>query len=132
MVTVVGENDLARTVKWITSDTSIVRVNSNTGLVTGVAPGTATIIVTPIVDVTRADTVVVTVPPPSVVSVSIVPDSVEIDSTIALVGIVTVISGASDSVIWSSLDTSKATVDSTGMITGKSAGMVTIYCHFYL
>ena len=58
-------------VTWRSIGEAVATVDSITGLVTGVAPGTANIIATSTVDTTKADTLEITVPTPTVDSVSI-------------------------------------------------------------
>ena len=112
-------NNAPQTVEWTSESTDIVMVNPSTGVVTGVAPGTANIIATSTVDFTITDTFEITVPALSVDSVFITGvDSVLRGTTITLMVNVFVTNGASDSVTWSSSDPSIATVSSLGVVRG--------------
>ena len=117
----------SQSVKWSSDSIHIATVDPSTGVVTGVASGTAIIIATSVVDTTQADSLEITVPPPSIEGVSIVtgPDSVWVTRTIALRATV-LGTNVSQVVTWSSRNTNVATVDSTGIVTGVSGGTAEI------
>ncbi|HJU75911.1 MAG TPA: Ig-like domain-containing protein [Gemmatimonadaceae bacterium] len=126
-VTVVGGASTA--VTWSSSNTTIVTVN-NTGTITGVAVGSASVTATSVADPTKSATVPVTVtaPPPAVVSVGVTPPngSLQVGATLQLTANVTVISGAPTTVTWSTSNAAVATVSGSGLVTGVSAGSVTV------
>ncbi len=115
-------------VTWSTSNSSVAAVNS-TGLVTGVAVGSAVITATAKDengnDIT--DTITVTVSPVAVTGVSLDSSSaiVKAGKTITLVPTISPSNATNKSVSWSSSDTSVATV-SAGVVTGVTAGSATI------
>ncbi|MCD6011497.1 MAG: surface protein [Flavipsychrobacter sp.] len=102
---------------WTSSNTSIATVNPATGVVTGVAAGTCTITYTLASGCFRTITFVVTgsttLPPIGG------PSSTCVGSSITLTNSVT---GGT----WSSSNTAIATVNAAGVVTGVSAGTVTI------
>ncbi len=113
-------------VSWSSSDTSIAKVSS-TGLVTGVAEGTATITVTTEDGgITAQSTVTVVYVKVTGVNVSPKSTSVNVGATQQLTAAVEPSNAANKTVKWSSSDTSIAKVDSTGLVTGVSKGTATI------
>ena len=119
-----------RTITWETSAAGIATVSS-TGLVSGIAAGTATITAS---SEGKSATVDVTVRPPApvaVASVTIAPETATIDpgATQQLSATMRDASGAvltGRSVAWQSLNTAVATVSSSGLVTGVSAGTARI------
>ncbi len=115
-------------VTWSSSNSSIAAVNS-TGLVTGVAQGSATITATAKDkdnnDIT--DSVTVTVSPIAVTGVSLDSNSavVKAGKTVTLVATISPTNATNKSVTWTSSDTSVAIV-SAGVVTGVAAGTATI------
>ena len=112
---------------WSTSDSSIAAVDS-TELVTGVAPGAATVTAT--VE-GRSGSAVVTVVPVPVASVTVEPDSAEVPVGRSVQLTATprdedgnVLDGRS--VAWTSSDVGVATVDGNGLVSGVSLGSATI------
>ncbi|WMW77792.1 Ig-like domain-containing protein [Flavobacterium sp. 20NA77.7] len=108
---------------WASSDTTIATVNTSTGLVTGIAAGTATITYTATgtggcSDATATRTVTVTA----------APSAGTLSGTQAIcVGNTTTFTSTVIGGTWTSSDTTIATVNtSTGVITGVSAGTATI------
>ena len=101
---------------WSSSNTAIATINATSGVITGVAAGTATITykLSTGCFVTKTITVTTLTTPISG------PSTVCIGSTIAL-------TDATPSGVWLSGNTSIATVSSAGVVTGVSAGAVNIY-----
>lgn len=126
-VSVVGGASTA--VTWSSSNASIASVTS-AGVLTGVAAGNASITATSVADATKSATapVVVSPPPPAVVSVIVTPanPTAVVGDQLQLAANVTVVSGASTTVTWSSGDASIATVTQTGQVTAVAPGTVTI------
>jgi uncharacterized protein YjdB len=116
-----------RTIVWSTSAGGIATVNSS-GLVTGVAAGTATITAT---SEGKSGTASITVPqvPVATVTVSPASGSVATGSTLQLSATTRDAAGnvlTGRTVIWSSSATGIATVSSSGLVTGVAAGSATI------
>jgi len=101
---------------WSSSNTAIATINATSGVITGVAAGTATITykLSTGCFVTKAITVTTLTTPITGSS------TVCIGSTIAL-------TDATPSGVWLSGNTSIATVSSSGIVTGVAAGVVNIY-----
>jgi uncharacterized protein YjdB len=105
---------------WASSNTSFATVGSGTGVVTGVAIGTATITYT--LPVTGCFTA-------SVVTIGALPSTPS-----AITGTPTVCAGSATTTLsdpavggaWSSTNTTNATIGSTGIVTGLTAGTTTI------
>lgn len=116
-----------RTVTWSSNMPNVANVDAN-GLVTGVAPGSATITAT---SEGQAGTATVVVQPPVAASVQVSPaastltvgDSTTLTATVKD-GSGNVISGAP--VTWSSDNTAAATVSTSGVVTAVGAGTATI------
>ena len=116
-----------RVVTWASSDPTVATVNS-TGLVTGVAPGTATITAT---SEGKSGTSAITVTKIPVGSVTVAPTSkaLFVTQTFALTATVRDSTGAivTDRVVtWGSSNTSVATVSSAGLVTAVAPGTATI------
>ncbi len=112
---------------WTSSDPSIATITSS-GLATGVAPGTVTITARA---EGQSDTATLTVTPPPVASVSVTPESAEVQvgSTVALTATTLDAGGAvltGRTVTWSSSDAEIAIVGSDGTVTALSLGIATI------
>jgi uncharacterized protein YjdB len=123
-----------RIVGWSTSAPAIATVSS-TGVVTGVAAGTATITASS-EGQSGSATVTVTVPGPlPVASVSVAPSSANVNVawTITLTATArdalgNVVSGAP--ITWSTSNANIATVSSSGVVTGVAVGTVTITARY--
>lgn len=116
-----------RNVTYSSSNTSIATV-SNTGLVTGIAQGSATITATAQTSSgTTSATTTITVTPIAVTSVSLSSNSetIKVGKTVTLVPTISPSNATNKNVTWSSSDTSIATV-SGGTVTGVAAGTATI------
>ncbi len=120
-----------KTVTWSSSNSSVASV-STSGLVTGVAVGSATITVTTADGGYTASCLVsVTVGPVSVTSVSlspIPPSYLEVGQTYQLAAAIYPSNATNQSVTWTSSNTAIATVSSTGLVTGIALGsaMITV------
>jgi len=113
-------------VSWSSSDTTVAKVSS-TGLVTGVAEGSATITATTEDGgFTAQSTVTVVFISVTGVKISLNSISVNIGATEQLTGSVEPSNAVNQNISWSSSDTSVAEVDSTGLVTGVSKGTATI------
>jgi predicted outer membrane repeat protein len=112
-------------VQWMSSDTSVVTVDE-AGRVTGVAGGSATIIVTT-VSGGKTDTCAITVKP-RVTSVVLDQTHLVLGTgvTADLTATVLPVDAANQSVTWESSDNNVATVDENGRVTGVAMGSATI------
>src|SRR6266699_1844702 len=122
-----GSTLTGRTVTWGSGDTTVARV-STSGLVTGVAQGSATITATSEGKTSTAAITVTTVPVASV-AVSPTTASIEVGQTVQLAAMPKDSAGAAltgRTVTWTSSNTSVATVSSSGLVTGSGAGTATI------
>jgi uncharacterized protein YjdB len=118
-----------QTVTWTTSNGAAATVNSS-GVVTGVAAGSATITATSS-GKTGTSSITVTAVPPVVTTVTVAPTSASVvaGATTTLVATVkdqngNVMSG--QTVTWSTSNAVAATVNSSGVVTGVVAGSATI------
>src|SRR5438094_367048 len=116
-----------RTVTWSSSNTSVATV-SNSGLVSGVTPGSATITAT---SEGKSGTSTITVTPVPVASVEVTPatPSVQAGQTVQLTATPKDANGAPLSgrtVTWSSSNTAVATVSNGGLVSGVTPGTATI------
>jgi alpha-tubulin suppressor-like RCC1 family protein len=117
-----------RTISWASSDTAVANVDT-TGLVTGTAPGLATITATS-EGKSGSASITVTEPPP-VATVDVTPPSasVEVHQTVQLTATPKDSAGtplAGRTISWTSSDTTVAHVDTTGLVTGTAPGLATI------
>ena len=108
-----------RSVTWSSSNTAVASVSSS-GVVTGVAAGTATITAT---SEGKSGTATITVTP--ALSIRVTPTSAEVQAgqTVQLQATVT---GTDAAITWTSSDTNIATVSGTGLVTGVRQGSATI------
>ncbi|WP_162174166.1 Ig-like domain-containing protein, partial [Clostridium akagii] len=117
-----------KAVTWTTSDSKVVAVD-NTGKVTAVSAGTATITATTI-DGSKTSSCIVTVNNPVVnvssVSLNKTTDTLTVGSTDTLSAIVAPSNATSKAVTWASSNTNVVAVDTTGIVTAVSAGTATI------
>lgn len=112
-----------RTVTWASSNTAVAGVNT-TGNVTAFAPGAATITAT---SEGKQGSAVITVVPVPVASVSVVPAtaSLVVGTTFKLTAAALDSTGGALTgrrLVWTSAQPNVATVDSTGLVRGVSAG----------
>ena len=127
IATVMPNNATNKNVTWTSSDESVATVSN--GLVTGVKAGTATITVKT-VDGNKTATCTVNVVETSVpvtgVGLNKQPMSLNIGMDEQLIPTVTPNNATNDNVVWTSSDSSVATVSLAGVVTGIKAGSVTI------
>ena len=129
--TVLPANASNRNVTWQSSDSAVATVDAS-GVVTGIAEGTATITVTT-VDGNKTASCAVTVLPVgtvivNVTGVSVSPTSVSMNpgNTRRLTATVSPADATFRDISWSSSDHGIATVDGTGKVTAVAAGSATI------
>jgi transglutaminase/protease-like cytokinesis protein 3 len=115
-----------KTVDWSSGDTSVAAVDSS-GLVTGLAEGTATITVTT-QDGSHTGTSTITVNSIPVSRVSLRPTTISVKpgATAQLTATVYPSDATNKNVSWRSSDTSIATVDPSGLVSGVTAGIAYI------
>lgn len=123
--TILPSNTKNKTVYWTSSNTSVVAVDSN-GTVTARGVGNAKITVKTSNGKTAVCDVTVTPLDPTSISLSQNSLSLNIGDTSKLSYTITPSNAKNQSVTWSSSNTNVATVDSTGLVTAKSAGTVKI------
>lgn len=117
-----------KSVTWSSSDEAIATVDA-TGLVTGIAAGTATITVTTN-DGSHTATSEITVNPDVIKVTGVTLDqssaTIDVAATVQLTASVEPNDASDKSVTWSSSDETIATVDANGLVTGVAAGISTI------
>lgn len=130
IATITPSNATNRRVSWSTSDSSIATV-SESGVVTGILPGTALITVTSI-DGSKTATATITVKDitPAIISVTGVSlnktqKTLKINETLSLIPTITPDNATNKKVTWSSSDTNIAIVNG-GIVTAVSKGSTTI------
>jgi uncharacterized protein YjdB len=125
---VVSPDGANKEVTWSSSDSNVARVEHNTGVVTAVSEGTATITVTTVVgNRTATYTVTVTPPPPNGITL----DQNNLNLTLAVnaastLRVAVTPANADQRVTWSSSNHNVATVSDTGVVTAVSEGTATI------
>jgi O-glycosyl hydrolase len=126
MATVAPANATNQNVTWSSSNAAVATVNSS-GVVTGIAAGTATITVKT-QDGDKTATSAITVNTIAVTGVAVTPTSASIfaGQTQQLAATVSPSNASNMSVTWSSSNTAVATVNSTGLVTGITQGTATI------
>jgi uncharacterized protein YjdB len=127
-VTVTG--DAPQTVTWSSDDPTIASVDPNSGVVTALAEGTATITATSTDDPSESDDVqVIVTAAAEVISVTIDQgdQALEVGDAVTLTATVQVTGGAPQTVTWSSDDATVASVDpNSGEVTANADGTATI------
>ena len=120
-------NATNQSLAWSSSNTSVATVNS-TGLVTAISSGTATITAAGQDGSKIASSCAITVNPIVVTGVSVSPTSasISVSGTQQLTATITPSNATNQNVTWSSNNTAVATVSSTGLVTGVTAGIATI------
>ncbi|WP_343613046.1 Ig-like domain-containing protein [Flavobacterium sp.] len=124
--TIAPANATNQNVTWSSNNTSVATVN-NSGLVTAISAGTATITVTT-TDGNKTASSAITVAAIPVSSVAVSPTSASLyaGNTQQLTATISPANATNKNVIWSSSNTSVATVNSSGFVTAVSAGTATI------
>ena len=124
-----SEGTNVKNVTFESSNTNVAGV-SNTGLVTGISEGTATITATAEAanSTTVTATITITVSPIEVTSVSLdaASSSVKVGKTMTLIATVYPSNATNKTVKWLSSSTAIATVTSSGVVSGVAAGSATI------
>ena len=123
--TVLPENATDKSVTWTSSDEAVATVNNN-GLVTAVAPGTATITATTNDGSNLSANCVVNVPQPTVIQ-----DVIELNEKAFRLQLtqtrqVAVVTEGVGNVTWSSSDATIASVDANGVVTAHKNGIAII------
>ena len=117
-------------VEWYSSNTSVATVNYTTGYIYARSSGTARIYAVSKVDPGKSDYITVTVTSGTIYVTSVELNrsyvSIEEGETFTLSATVCPTNASNKSLAWSSSNTSIATVSSSGKVTAKSRGYVTI------
>lgn len=126
VATVLPSNATNKNVTW-SSDNAAIATVSSAGVVTGIALGSATITVTT-ADGAKTATCAVTVSNVPVTSVSVSPTSASlgVGVTTQLTAMILPANATNKSVTWTTSNAAFATVSSTGLVTGVTAGSATI------
>lgn len=114
-----------KTYSWASSNTGVATVNAS-GLVTAVANGTATITATTADGGHKASCTVSVTTPTSGVTLSPTATTIIKGKTQQLTATVAPATASDKSLTWTSSNTSVATVNSSGLVTGVAAGSATI------
>lgn len=127
IATVEPENATIKRVAWSSSDPTIATVDEN-GLVTGIKAGKVNIIATSEMVNTVTGTLEITVYKTSVTKITLSEEDVEIElgKTLQLSAEVEPIDSTYPEITWTSSDSSIATVDENGLVTGIAPGNVEI------
>lgn len=128
LIVTVKPTELSSTqLTWKSSDTSVVTVDEN-GVIKGIKEGTATITVKSPNGKKATCTVTVTTESIDVKEIELTPDEKEIDSgsQTQIAVVIKPENATNREIVWSSSDTSVATVDSNGVVKGLKPGTVTI------
>jgi len=125
--TIAPLNATNQTLTWTSSDTSIATVD-NTGVVTGVKAGAVTITATAADGSGKKGTISITVTTAKLVQQIVISGQNEIGlgKSVQLAAAVTPAKPANKKLLWSSSDTTIATVNASGKVTAKKAGTATI------
>ena len=124
---VITPSDATNPSVTFTSSNTAVAVVYNSGIITGVSNGQATITVASVDDPTKTATCTVTVGTPvSGISLSLSAASLETGKTLNLVASVLPEDATNKQIKWSSSDTAVATVNDAGLVSTWKAGTVTI------
>jgi uncharacterized protein YjdB len=127
--TVLPENASNKTVSWSSSDITVATVNSSSGVVTGVAAGTANIIATAQdgSNINGQAAITVSNQPVTGIVVSLPSPTLAVGSNTTATATISPENATNKTIAWSSLQTNIATINSsTGVITGVALGTATI------
>ena len=117
-----------KTVKWSSSNTAVAKVSSS-GVVTGIAAGTAKITCKSADNSSVSAVCTITVKQPvTKITLSKTSASVLKGNKLTLTATVAPSNAANKNVTWKSSDTAVATVSSSGVVTAKTVGTATITC----
>jgi uncharacterized protein YjdB len=125
MATVSADPGVSTSVTWTSSNPGVATVSS-AGVVTGIAPGTISLIARSTADDTKTGTVSVLVGSVHSVTVSPTPVTVNVGSTVQLTAAVAADPNIPSAVTWSTSDAAIARVSATGLVTGVADGTATI------
>lgn len=114
-----------KNIKWSTSNRNVLQVDED-GLVVAKSVGDATITARYSDDISDSVDITVTYPPVSSISISADSDSLYVGNTLKLRINYVPNKVKDDSIEWQSSDSKIASVDDNGLVTGVSAGVVTI------
>ncbi len=125
--TVTPQNATYKTVKWNSSDPTVVSVDKN-GKLTALKSGTSRISAVSKDGYSSGYCSVTVVQPPKKVTVKASTTKLDLGCATQLKATVSPSDSYSKDVVWTSSDTEKATVSASGVDTAKNAGKVTITC----
>lgn len=119
-------NDITnKKIEWLTSNRNVLQVDDD-GLVSAISVGEAIITARYLEDITDSINISVSYPPVSSISISANSDSIYVGNTLKLRINFVPNKVKDDSIYWQSSDSKIASVDDDGIVTGVSAGVVTI------
>jgi uncharacterized protein YjdB len=124
--TVLPSNAANKSVTWSSANTAIARVNSTTGVVTGVANGTVAITATTVSGGLQAQSTVTVLTPVSGIQVTPTSVTVAVGVNAQLVATVQPATASNKTVSWLSQNVSIATVNSSGQVRGVRRGTTTV------
>ncbi len=107
---------------WSSSNTSIATIGSSTGLISGITAGTANITYTVTTGCGTASTSIIV----TVTTLPVPPAAITGTATLCAGGATTALTDITSGGVWSSANSSIATVGSSGLVTGLSGGTTTI------
>lgn len=124
--TVTPDNALNKTVNWSSTDTTKASVNAN-GLVTFLKPGTVTIVATSADNPSAVAYCNLTIQVPAVsISLDETVKTMYVGQSARLAYVVLPANASNNAVVWTSTNTSVATVDAGGLVSAKSVGTTVI------
>jgi len=124
-VNVLPANASNKSIRWTSSDLSVVKVDSK-GLVCGVSAGKSTITAALMSGDVKDSCVVTVISPVSGITLSSETATIRKDSTFQIAATIIPSDATNDSIIWSSSDETIAMVDSTGQVKGIKSGTTII------
>ncbi len=124
--TVVADAPLSTAVRYRSANSAIATVNA-TGLVTGVAIGSTSIVVMSVADTTKRATSLVTVSNAVSMSLSPTAATVSIGATRAILAIVSTENGSSTAITWRTSNPAVVTISADGVVTGVAAGTADVF-----
>lgn len=115
-----------KTVTWESSNTAIVQINATTGIVTGVANGTASITATTVSGGIKGTCAVTVLTPVTGITVAPTSATVNVGGTVTLVPTVLPLTASNKTVYWLSQNISIASIDAAGVVHGVKHGTTSI------